>query len=204
MRSFAVIFKREAESDAASEVCRRQLPWATKAAVSSMTYSSVSFVAYILRLFPRAWRWIKSAGTARDRRLRAATIGLVLLAPVAVVAGFAVLPLLAMASIDASLALAVVTMTVGALLVLVRMRSRQVSSIDQPVPAPDDRSEWCSECEKPRRQRFGLGFLRDWRYCPECGAAYCEVCKGLLWTSEARGWTLECLECGHEWSIPLN
>lgn len=180
------------------------VPRAAGLATHFMTYSSVSFVESILRLFPRAWRWIKAAGTPHERKLRAATIGLVLIAPVAIVLLFAVLLVLAIAGIDASLVLVVLAMIVVGLVVLVWLRSRQVSSIEQPMRRADDRADWCSECEKPRHQRFGLGFLRDWRYCPECGAAYCEDCKGLLWTSAARGWTAECLECRHEWSIPVN
>ena len=98
-----------------------------------------------------------------------------------------------------------VTTLVVAIVSVVRLRSRQVSNgIGQPVERADSRSDRCCECGKPRNQRFGLGFLRDWRYCPECSAAYCEDCKGLLWTSAARGWTAECLECRHEWSIPVN
>ena len=123
---------------------------------------------------------------------------------VAIVLFLPILQILGIAGQDAILVLAVLAMIVVGLVVLPRLRSRQVVSIGQPTQRADDNSGRCSECEKPRHRRFRLAYLRDWRHCPECGAAYCEDCKGLLWTSEARGWTLECLECRHEWSIPVN
>jgi len=169
-----------------------------------MDSASGSLLEYTLRLFPRAWRWIKAAGTPHDRRLRAATIGLVLIAPVAIILFCLVLLILAMAGVDTGMVLAILMLLVVGPVVLVRLRSRQVSSPEQPMQRPDDRADRCSECKKPRHRRFGLAFLSDWRYCPECGAGYCEDCKGLLWTSAARGWTVECLECRHEWSIPMN
>jgi hypothetical protein len=76
------------------------------------------------------------------------------------------------------------------------LRSRQDLSIGPGRPRTDTRQA-CCQCQEPRSW-----WALEWINCPDCNAAYCSTCRGWLWTSAARGWTAECLECGYEWDVP--